>query len=279
MDETESCPYNDPLLQGDILKFDNQTAQYPFNLAVVINADCDIENGKHDGVLALLPIFSFSEYLTKFWLPQFFDSQIKSATQQVRTLCSLNEVNIDELKRWIMAPNFDPPFDSKKFISRFELPNKQAQQLDDALGRLTSALTGQTCMSLKSLNEFAPEEKGENQGKFIRDQVTAAFKGLGEGHFFISEMKGDEDIGFVVRMRRIYSIEAGSCFNSYSDYLVKHKSQSGGAYRLCRLSPHYKFKLAQLFALQFSRIGLPNELMSLSGLAIENVTNKIRSEQ
>ncbi|MGO3744865.1 MAG: hypothetical protein ACTJG9_05730 [Alcaligenes aquatilis] len=279
MEETENCSQHDILLQGDVLKFDNKTAQRPFKLAVVINADCDIENGKHDGVLAILPIFKFSEYLATFWLPQFLDGQIRDASEQIKKLCTLEEEHIEELKRWITAPQGGVHFDSKKFIKQFELSEKKVLQVNSALERLGSALTSRTAMSLSSLRLFAPKDTVENDKKFIQNQVGTAFKGLGEGHLFMSEIKGDDDIGFVVRLRRIYSIEANNCFKSFSDYQARKKSHGDHAYRLCRLSPNYKFKLAQLFALQFSRIGLPNELINLSKLALENATNKIRLEQ
>lgn len=275
MEETESCPQHEPLLQGDVLKFEKQTSSHPFNLAVVINADCDMENGKHDGVLALLPIFRFTEYITKFWLPQFVDCAIHDASEQIKTLCSLDEKNIEELKRWIASPQGVSSFDKSKFLERFELDRKKSTQASDALDRLKNALASRTLTSLNALKNFAPKDSEDNHKKYIKSQVTSAFKGMGEGHFFISELKGDDDIGFVVRMRRIYSIEADFCFKSHSDYQALHASQSGGAYRLCRLSPSYKFKLAQLFALQFSRIGLPNELTSLSSLAIDNATNSV----
>ncbi|WP_445989507.1 hypothetical protein ACSVCE_14445 [Chromobacterium haemolyticum] len=125
MEETNICPYKSPLLQGDIIKFDKQNPQHPFDIAVIINADCDIENGKYDGVLALLPIYRFSDYLTNFWLPQFLNSQIKTTTQQIKSLCDIDETDINDLKRWIISSNNDYPFDSKNFTSLFELPTKK----------------------------------------------------------------------------------------------------------------------------------------------------------
>jgi hypothetical protein len=275
VEETESCPQNEPLLQGDVLKFEKQTPSHPFNLAVVINADCDMENRKHDGVIALLPIFRFTEYITKFWLPHFIDGAIKDASEQIKTLCLLDDKNIEELKRWIVSPQEESSFDKLMFLNRFNLDTKKSSQASDALDRLKNALISREGESLNALSSFAPKDSEVNHKKYIKSQVTSAFKGMGDGHFFITEVKGDDDIGFVVRMRRIYSVEADSCFKSHADYQALHTSQSSAAYRLCRLSPSYKFKLAQLFALQFSRIGLPNELTSLSSLAIDNATNSV----
>ena len=52
-------------------------------LGVVINADCDLENGKLDGVMAYLPMYPFKEYLTRFWAPGHVTDVMSTATTKI----------------------------------------------------------------------------------------------------------------------------------------------------------------------------------------------------
>jgi len=276
MEETEHCPVQQPLRQGDILRIESSgSSQRPFSLAAIINADCDMANEKHDGVIAVLPIYHFPEYLKIFWLPTFVGGHMKSTSKTIQNLCKLEEENVQELIRWIKSPSDRLKFDLDKFAESFKFGKKESTSLVEALGRLKITIDSQESMSLGCIGRLAPNP--ENCDKYIKDQVLEAKKGLGDGHFFVTDVKGDDGIGFVIRMRRIYSIDANRCFPSYSAYQANTNGQKDGAFRLSRLTPHYKFKLAQIFAQQYSRIGLPDELMALSTLAVDNVVQHIKA--
>ncbi|SAL06796.1 hypothetical protein AWB78_08252 [Caballeronia calidae] len=278
MEETEHCPVQEPLRQGDILKIEpSGSSPWPFSLAAIINADCDMANGKHDGVIALLPIYRFTEYLQTFWLPNFIANQIEIASKTIRESCEIDESNIGELINWIDSLDQHKSFDIEKFVSRFELNRKSAQSVTVAIQRLTSAIIGRRSMSLACVRDLAPNP--EDCDKYLAGQVSDAKKSLGDGHFFVTDLKGDNGVGFVIRMRRIYSIDARRCFVSFSTLQSSKGSTKTSAFRLSRFTPHYKFKLAQIFAQQYSRIGLPNELTALSSLAVDNAVEHIKSSK
>ncbi|MCW3587165.1 hypothetical protein K6Y74_27760 [Burkholderia cenocepacia] len=276
MEETEHCPVQQPLRQGDILKISpNGSSPQPFSLAVIINADCDMAWEKHDGVIALLPIYRFTEYLQIFWLPGFINNQIEALSKTIRELCKINEDNISEIINWIESLEEHTSFDVDKFISRFELNKKNGQIVKNAIQRLMSAIASRQSMSLACVKNFAPDP--EDCDKYLSTQILDAKKTLGDGHFFVTDLKGDNSVGFVIRMRRIHSIDARRCFSAYSALQSTERGTEASAYRLSRFTPHYKFKIAQIFAQQYSRIGLPDELTALSSLAIDNAVEHIKS--
>ncbi|MCB0361003.1 MAG: hypothetical protein KDD44_15245, partial [Bdellovibrionales bacterium] len=74
--------------------------------------------------------------------------------------------------------------------------------------------------------------------------------------------------------RRIYTLPVAQYFVSESE----QKSQSTGdrptAVRIARLTELYRFRLIQLFAYQFSRVGLPDEVTALSALAVDDLVQR-----
>jgi hypothetical protein len=101
---------------------------------------------------------------------------------------------------------------------------------------------------------------------------------MGDDHFFLSEIVGEKKIGFVIRMRRIYTIEADRCFTSEAELRAKSSGSGTAAGRKARLTPLYQFKVAQMFASQYSRIGLPNEITQLSQLVIDDLAQQFAGD-
>ncbi|RUX78136.1 hypothetical protein EOA25_38970 [Mesorhizobium sp. M2A.F.Ca.ET.040.01.1.1] len=97
---------------------------------------------------------------------------------------------------------------------------------------------------------------------------------MGDGHFFISEIIDDTNVGFVVRMRRIYTLPEVDYFVSTSVQRSRSDGARPTAVRAGRLTGLYRFKLLQLFAQQYSRIGLPDEVTALGALAIDDLVEQ-----
>ena len=47
--------------------------------------------------------------------------------------------------------------------------------------------------------------RDKNPENYTRKQIDRAYRDMGDGHFFINEIIGNDGIGFVIRMRRIYT--------------------------------------------------------------------------
>lgn len=103
-----------------------------------------------------------------------------------------------------------------------------------------------------------------------------ALKNLGDGNFFLNEIVGLSEIGFVARLRRIYSIESDCVFSSQASFISRNVTANKFGIRIGRLTNLYRFRLAQLFANQFSRIGLPDEITSLNEVAVQAAISNLR---
>lgn len=264
MDESFRCSDQSPIRQGDIFVFDGPDRSAP-EYGVVINADCDLAHGKIDGVIAFLPVYPFRSYLERFWLPSHLDGELNASLKWIADLCSLSPAEIDDLKRWIL--NDTPVKVASGLMTTIPLPAKKLPELERHLNR-TSMLLAQ-----KGLPAF--RQLCLNDSSYARKHLESAKKNLGEGHFFITEISGQDGLGYVIRMRRIITLDAASCFASVAEMRSSSDRDQLCCARVARLSPAYQYRISQLFAYQYSRIGLPDETTALGSLAIDDLVSEL----
>ncbi|CUI98315.1 hypothetical protein [Achromobacter xylosoxidans] len=275
MEETERAASTANLMQGDILELIGQG--FDFNLATIINADCDMQNSKHDGMVAILPIYTFHRYLEKFWLPGFFLRQRNEAVSLLRTVVELPDRHVEDLVEWIKSDS-NPRINIKaeSIFSGKSLDGKKMEKANTAIHKLVDVMDAEIRGTLSSVGLFAPKEE-EKAKKYYRDQVVEAKKQMGDGNFFVTDIKGHAEIGYVVRMRRIYTLPIEACFTSNSECQALNRDGLA-AFRISKFTANYKFKVSQLFAHQYSRIGLPDEITALSELAVMDAVQKLQGE-
>lgn len=268
MEETELAPNENKFRQGDIIKlYGVEHADY----GVIINADCDLANNKTDGHIAYIPLFSFQDFINRFW----FGDEVKTIRKQcennlLRYFDSATEVQ--ELAEWLAKENPDIVFDA--LSSSLALKKQSdADDLERLVKKLHVSIHDNGLCALRKIYslEKNPEKHAETQLGKLRSN-------LGEGHMMISSVVGLSDLGFVLRMKRIFSIDESSCYKLMSKYLIESPDdKSIAAVRIARLTPTYKYKAAQVFANSFSRIGLSDEITRLNDLAILDVVQNLRS--
>lgn len=275
MNETQLCEPTQKLHQGDIIRIhDSGNSNHP-TLGVIINADCDLENDKLDGVIAYLPVYKFRDYLIKFWIENYVNQKRANSLSNLTKICKLSSSNEEgDLLEWLSTES--PETVAEKLSISLSLKPKIAENVRSEL------ITVHKCLSpdysnLEILTYFCEREKPKHM-ETARKMVADAKKNMGDGHFFMSEIVGEEEIGFVIRMRRIYTIDAAQCYSSMAEQRAKASGIGVSAGRIARLTPLYQFKVAQLFANQFSRIGLPNEMTQLSELAVESLAQQLAGE-
>jgi hypothetical protein len=262
--ETEHVSQHDPLSQGDIVEIEWPSHTAGPQLGVVINADCDISHRKTDGVISFLPLYHFQQYLSEFWAATHIQEVKDSAANAVLKLA--NDKDRAYLCTWVSRD--EPENIGQKIASHRALKGSESKALMRELNRLKICLDSNIPPIEKFKNICLLEADPE---KYTRNSLTTAKKSMGESHFFISELAGSNSVGFVLRMRRIYSISEDCVFLSSSDQKSKSRGKVATALRIARLSPLYRFKVLQLFAHQFSRVGLPDEVTALSSLAIDDL--------
>jgi len=183
----------------------------------------------------------------------------------------MEQRHVDDLVSWIVSDYEEVlKTDPQKIFEAYGLNEKRLKKASAALEKLANAALGMSSGNIGMVSLFAPEPGELVRKKFCEELVRDAKKQMGDDHFFITEIVGDSAVGYTIRMRRIYTLPADSCFVNYSS--MQSSGVSGvTAYRISRLTPYYKFKAAQLFAHQFSRIGLPDETTALSELAVADM--------
>lgn len=272
--ETEKADSSTELRQGDILRIEHSQSGHLPDMGVIINADCDLAHNKTDGVIAYLPIYPFPTFLEHFWIPAYLSNVRTDSTKQVLDLLDLREEEqpseYENLHSWLATSL--PEELAGRLLANGQVKKKNLDALLMHLCRLHTCLNSQA----RPLEAFASICRNEKDPKaHAEKQITTAKKNMGDGHFFVSDICGCADIGFVIRMRRIYTIDADRCFTSTAAQLASSNGTTTTALRVARFTKLYQFKIAQLFAQQFSKIGLPDEISELSDLAIADLVSKI----
>lgn len=266
--ETERISSQEPRGQGDIIRIEwgNDEAAAP-HYGVIINADCDLAWGRTDGVIAFLPLYSFHDYLAHFWAGAHIQGVMTTETSAVLQLAG--DTDGEALHQWIRTSGAESVADSIKQYKG--LRKKDSEKLDRSLRLLAVCLDENetAIMRFRGICAAASEPTS-----YARSHVLGAKKAMGEGHFFISDLVGDPDVGFVIRLRRIYTIPEQDVFISTSDQMSKSQGNHVTAVRVARLTERYRFKLLQVFSQQYSRIGLNDDVMALSNLAVDDLVEK-----
>lgn len=269
--ETELPAPDDQLRQGDILRTPvSRGGNGPSHFGAIINADCDLTHGKTDGVISYLPVYSFRTYVEEFWAPIFAEDRRKEILRNIRTICDLKEEEEIQILNWLNTDDHELIAD--RLEESINVSKEQNRKLRESLYDLKCCF-----FSGKNNNDVFKYfcDKNTSPKKYAHRQIYDAYKRTIEGHLFINEILGLDDIGFVIRMRRIYSIPENLCFRSMAEQRAQGSDPSRSAVRISRLTPFYRFRMAQLFAYQFSRIGLPDEITALRELSIENLVQEI----
>lgn len=266
MEETEPAPINSKFRQGDILQlFGANHADY----GVVINADCDLANDKNDGHLAYIPLYAFKDFIDRFWFQDEIKTIKKQCQESIGKYLKKTE-EISELTAWLQQET--PDTVSEKISKALSLKASDTKELGKQINKL------HLCLEENGLNTLRKIYSQENNPeKHAETQLTKLKKNLGEGHMMISSITGLADLGFVLRMKRVFSIDQNYCFKSTSDYLIKSLNDNAiAAVRIARLTSTYKYKAAQIFAYSFSRIGLSDEITLLNNLAILDIAQNLK---
>lgn len=269
MQETERPVPGEKFRQGDILRFEGGDERRSYSRGVIINADCDLENNKLDGVIAYLPLYSFEEYLEHFWIKQYVDQVKNNHLKWILDLCGLDSSsssNQNDIVEWLSYS--DSESIATKLIAQHGLKSKELEAIKVRLDKLRHCVDP-LGRSLTHFHVYCSWEK--DPAAFALKQLIAAKNSMGDDHFFLSEVLGEREIGFVVRMRRIYTINVHQCFTSTSAQLTSSDGNSLSAVRIAKLTTLFQFKIAQIFALQYSRIGLPNEMTALNNLVLDTL--------
>lgn len=262
--ETERVPHQQSVGQGDIVRLEWPERDSGPKLGVIINADCDLANRKTDGIVAILPIYPFDDYLAQFWAPGHVAEVNAQATKSILDLIS--DEDGSALHDWLRDTDANQV--ATALTQRLGLKKAHTSKLLSELEKLKICLNPDKTF-IDRFKELC--RAAQSPQTYARNQITSAKKAMGDGHFFISDLVDHPGVGFVIRMRRIYTLPDQDLFTSTSSQRSSSSGNKPTAVRVARLAPLYKFKVLQVFAQQYSRIGLPDEISALSALAVDDL--------
>lgn len=263
MIETEKPKLNEIFIQGDIVRLcDRNESPIDPNYGVILNADCDLAHGKFDNFIALLPIYSIKKYFDKFLLPNYLIQIKENYYGELSSILSLSDSEISDLRDWLKSEDQESICNS--ICKQNEISKSDANRLRKFIEKL-AILENDDQDSVKIFRNLSNLEN--NPERFIEKRILETFRNIGDGHYQISEITGERDVGFVVRMRRIFTIQFEHCFYSTSDFVSSDCTGDVNAIRIARLKEPFRFRLAQVFASHFTRIGLPEEVYEMQNFA------------
>ena len=269
--ETQYVASDDPFGQGDIIQLLERPRAPHFG--VVINADCDLLHRKTDGVCSYLPIYSFHEYLFEFWIDRFLDTQKQQIVAQIANTIKQPNSENHALKQWLESDDFASLPD--RLTAEFELNTKTKSILSKQVTRYVSIF----CSNQDSMEQFATLCRAQKDPtSYASRQFNSACEQMGDDHLFINEIHGQIELGYVVRARRIYSIQTDSYFRSERELRKSSHSISGCALRVAKLTTIMRFRLIQLFVHHFTRVGLPDDIRDMRQLIVDDVATTLLGE-
>lgn len=266
-----------PIRQGDVIKNITKRGNIP-NIGVVINADCDLEQGKNAKTVNYLKILSVQEYSDQYWAPKQLERLIAKRTNQTieilngiikRSHPKLNSLEPSDLYDWLRTEGLDAMFSSLEFDSKrlkqTQISSMRALEVavsDEKYSSPVAQLKASFKMDLR---------KPEDLSASLQEELSSP-KGFPD-YIFLPEIPNVDGIGFVVMLREIFGIQQQEVFSS--EFLGKISNNDGHYYRVARLSDVFRYSIAQKLSFLFSRIGIPVELENQQKEAAAIAANEV----
>ena len=256
---------DEDIRQGDILRVDSDinSKESDAEWLVVLTADCDIAQNKHQDIITTVRATSAYRYLSQTYAPSALESERKRIANEV-----LDEIHNMDRKRdpdvtrmraetvcqWIKET------EAKSIARSFKLRGNSWDKFVNNLEQLALVM---------DQHVEGGKERGIYIDRFMRlrllqkrkqDAVTGEFRqmlmnGLGIDRFFVPTLPRVQDIGFVINFRDLESVASNRIFRS--EYLWKVSDQDQTGYvRIGRFSDQLRYAIAQRALYVFSRIGL-----------------------
>jgi hypothetical protein len=265
---------DEDIRQGDVLRRMPSNAAGQPAWAFVITADCDIAQEKAGDCFSYVDIVPAEHYLDRYWAPtqlrKFITKQAMPASEQLNAIMRKSGLDLtlqpEALMEWLRTSSVadlsaalnrtGKPFDAK-LISRLEALSVAASS-NPALTRYRQ---------VRSLMGDGPES--------VKKLLQEAFDGERgfPDYFLIPEMPLSEQLGFVVMLRAISSVDAAKVFSSEADARIS--GQRDAFHRIGRTSDRIRFAVVQKLSFLFSRIGLPTHFEDACSSAAELLAESV----
>jgi hypothetical protein len=270
--EYREVKVSEPLRQGDVLESVNANESMWQRNLLVITADCDFANDKHQGRVTCVPILAADEYLSELQIPRIRDQLVKKYLSGLRAeLATVGAPNISSkrLREW--ASEEEPAL----IVESLGLEGVGASKVEAALNSIRladmpSPTLSEAASNLVEASMMAPNPpKRDNAVKTIAERIRSAYSQPPGDALFLSAIGPNHDAGYFAYLRHLEQIWQPEISTAPTRRGVKYR-------RISKLQDRFTHALVQRFAMVFMSIGLPEEYVDLRDLHSELMGNFIQ---
>lgn len=252
-------PDDEELRQGDIIRrFEVPIAHQGASWGFIINADCDLANGKNQGHISWLEIVSTRKYWETFWAPQQLAKFAKKTSGQIcekinsiikKQGFDVEELSYTKLLEWVSSQ------EPAEIVSALGAENSNLVKGLEAFSKATLYDTG---VNLLDLLDYCQELVGNKPEKNIDEFRKFITRQDGFPDFFLVPNVPDGDTkGYVVLLRRINGSPETDVFKTELDARLNDRPDA--LHRIGRFRDGIRFQIVQKMSFLYSRIGSPKE--------------------
>jgi hypothetical protein len=262
------CEYVDPaqpLLQGDVVR-SLSTASDPWDaLAVVVTADCDIENDKHGGRVTCVPVVPLTTYLATYYLPRRVARLADSLSEQFVSIMRKAQkenfadferpISLARAKSWVLETSPAEVASSLKLVGQQRVLFASFAEQFAALNRLKQGDFEEYCGAFISTQQLRmPTKEAGSIRQGLRLDLAGHTNELPGDALFLNSLGDGLDRGYVAYLRVMRELpdESVALKSSQISFDMTHE-------RISRMRSPYVHALTQRLAAVFSAIGLPSE--------------------
>lgn len=244
-----------PMRQGDVIESTDPDANKWQRNLVVITADCDFANAKHQGRVTCVPILTQDEYVMEFQIPRIRERTLsKLVALLAAELAKYLQVNISpqRLREWpteerssriIKALDLDTAVSSntENLIEAIRLIQSPVDRLEDAVANI-----------IRSQVDIPNGKKEINARREVIESLKAHYGNPPGDALFLSAVAPKLASGYFIYLRHLEQIRETDIAMGPTRHPVRYR-------RLARLKDSYMHAVSQQFALVFMSIGMPQE--------------------
>ncbi|WP_133298528.1 hypothetical protein [Tsukamurella pulmonis] len=272
--EYEAVSARSPLRQGDILErtgdIDDDYCWEQY--LMVLTADCDLAQGKHDQRITCIPILAKDYYIHRFRLESLKTRVIAKQLAELRDVLTRNKlptIGDERIVEWATERSSNDIVHLLKVTAANDI--ETIRRSVDAIrilatpsDNLPSALSKLITAQATGVNP--PSDK--NVRSALADAIRSSFKSPpGDAHF-LSAIGPGVDSGYFAYLRQIVQVA-----DSDITTIGRHRSENYS--RISRLQTRYIHAITQKFAMVFMSIGLPSEYEASREAHMNNLTETI----
>jgi hypothetical protein len=270
--EYRDVSVTEPLRQGDVLEASDGNAVKWQRHLLVITADCDFANAKHQGRVTCVPLLSQDEYLMEFQIPRIRDKVVDKSISMLQVLIAKANgpmISAERLRQW---PSEQDPSaivaalglqgsqgaDAEKLLNAVKAATQLPANLDGAVDRLVVAQV-----------DVPSGKKSVNAQREVIDALKSHYAKPPGDALFISAIAPALHDGYFVYLRHLEQI-------GQQDIALGPGRNQTTYRRLSRLQDRFIHAVSQQFALVFMAIGLPHEYEEIRNLHSELLAERYK---